>query len=196
MTAVFENPAVPVITLVITGAVLRTVGRRNNRPKAVIASWVAYVLAVALVGLAHAVNTDREQIVEQTKAMLVSAESAGSGGATNARARPFGDFFAPAVVVEGPDGSPWETTDAAGLTDKLRQHRVRGTSLRSVEVTPTPGQADRATTQMRVSSRVGEGYPAPTTWEVGWTRTANGWRIDRLRWLLLRDQAPTSALYN
>ena len=64
MTAVFENPAVPVITLVIAGAVLRTVGRRNNRPKAVIASWVAYVLAVTLVGLAHAVNTDREQIVE------------------------------------------------------------------------------------------------------------------------------------
>lgn len=196
MDVLFENPWVPVVALVAAGAVLRIVGRRTGRRPAVVASWAAYALALGLVGLAAAVNTDRELIEAQTKAMLVSAESAGSGGATNARARPFGEFFAARVVVEGPDGAAWETTDAAGLTEKLQRHRVRGTALRSVDVTPTPAHADRATTRMRVSSRVGEGYPAPTTWEVGWTRGPEGWRIDRLRWLELRDQTPTPALYN
>lgn len=195
MDTLFENPWVPVVVLVVAGAVLRAVGRRTARRPLVAASWVAYVLALGLVGLAAAVNTDREQITEQTKAMLVSAESAASGGAVNARAQPFGDFFAAQVVVEGPDGVAWETTDADGLAAKLQQHRVRGTSLRSVEV-DVPAGADRATAQMRVASRVGEGYPAPTTWQVGWVKTADGWRIDRLRWLKLRDQTPSPSLYH
>jgi|GEM_PF-1846681 len=196
MNMLFENPWVPVVVLVAVGVVLRIVGRRTGRRPAAVASWVACALALGLVGLAAVVNTDRERIEAQTKAMLVSAESAGSGGATHARARPFGEFFGKRVVVEGPDGTAWETTDAVGLADKLRRHRVRGTALRRVDVTPTPGDADRATTRMRVSSRVGEGYPAPTTWEVGWTRGPAGWRIDRLRWIELRDQTPTPMLYH
>ncbi len=191
----FENPWVPVVVLVALGAVLRTAGRRASRPRLVAASWAAYAAAVGLVGLAAAVNTDREQIAAHTKAMLVSAEAAASGGAANARARPFATFFTPQVVVQGPGGAVWDTTHAAGLTNKLRQHRVRGTSLRRVDIAPVPGNADAATTQMRVASRVGEGYPAPTTWEVGWLRTADGWRINRLRWLELRDQPPRPALY-
>ena len=196
MTYFFEDPWVLVVGLVVVGALLRSVGRRRGHARTVMASWLAYALAVGCVGLAAAVNTDREQIEAQTKAMLVSAESAGSGGATNARAQRFDAFFTPRVGVEGPGGSVWEITDAAGLTQKLQQRRVRGTALRRFEITAPPAGSDRATTQMRVSSRVGEGYPAPTTWELGWTRTPQGWRIDRLRWLELRDHAPSPGLYH
>lgn len=196
MSHFFEDPWVPVVVLVAVGALLRGVGRRRGQGRVVAGSWVAYALAVGCVGLAWAVNTDREQIEAQTKAMLVSAESAGSGGATNARAQPFSAFFTPRVEVQGPGGRVWDTTDAAGLTQKLRQHRVRGTALRRFELTTPPEGSDQATTQMRVSSRVGEGYPAPTTWQMGWTRTTQGWRIDRLRWLELRDHAPSPGLYH
>ncbi|MEE9403543.1 MAG: hypothetical protein V3V20_01505 [Algisphaera sp.] len=195
MNMLFENPWMLVVGLLAIAAVLRWVGVRSSRPPLVLGSYGVLLLAVGLVAAAQWVNTAREQIEAQTKAMLASAESAGTGGATHGAAPPLTDFFAETVFLERADGSPWETLTPADLTRDLKRHRVRGHLLRDVKVTLDPHVKTRGVVNMRVSSRVGEGYPAATTWEMGWTRTPKGWRIDRVRWPRLGQNEPSPGLY-
>ncbi|MEM1356534.1 MAG: hypothetical protein AAGH88_16815, partial [Planctomycetota bacterium] len=55
-----ENPWPLVIALLAVSAVLRTVGKRQDQPKAVSASWLALLLGLGVYVTATLVNTDRE----------------------------------------------------------------------------------------------------------------------------------------
>lgn len=189
----FENPYLLVIALVVAGAAGRIVGRRRGSPALANGGVVAMVLAVALVTAARFVETDREAVTRHVRGMLSSAEAAGTGGQAHAAAAPLGDWFADAVELQGADGTRFETLDAGRIAEILRRHRVRGHGLRSLEVAAAGGVA---TTRLRLTSRVGEGYPAPTQWELHWTQRGGGdWRIDRMRWLAFRGQPPRKGMY-
>lgn len=181
----FENPWPAVIALVGVSSVLRVIGKRQNQKRLVIASYAALALGLGVYATAALVNTDREQLIERTEA-LISATSPVDESALR-------DLFSGNAVLLKEDGGLWRDLDAGLVAERLRQANAQDHTLRAVEaVSNRPGQG---ISTMDVSSRVG-GVPNRSTWEIVWLRDEDGrWRISSLRWLTLNRQSPNPMFY-
>jgi hypothetical protein len=181
-----EDPWPVVIAFLAVAAVLRVVGKRQEQPKAVMVSWVALAVSFGVYVTASLVNTDRERLVERTEALVAAAWPVDEAA--------WRDLLAGDALLLGPDGSVWDELTAEFVTAELQQHRVEETALRAVEA--TPGRPGYGVSTMDLSSRVGDGFPMRTTWEIVWQQQPDdAWRVLSMKWLSIRNQDPSPNLY-
>ena len=181
-----ENPWPLVIALLAVSAVLRTVGKRQDQPKAVSASWLALLLGLGVYVTATLVNTDRETLIERTETFIEAASPADEAALTA--------LLADRVVLMGPGGDVWADLSGPIIAGRLDQYQVEVLDLRGVDATINrPGYG---VSTMTVSHDVmGQRIPA-TQWEVEWQKDPQGrWRIIALKWLKYGLNEPSSNLY-
>lgn len=180
-----ENPWPLVIALLGVSAVLRTVGKRHDQPRAVSASWLALLLGVGVYVTATLVNTDRETLIERTEAFVAATSPADEAALTA--------LLADRAVLMGPGGDVWEDLSGAFIARELREHEVQENQMRAVDAgSNRPGFG---LSTMDVSSRLSR-YPMRTQWEVQWQKDPQGqWRITGLKWLSFNQQDPSPNLY-
>lgn len=168
---VLEQPLIPSIGLGLLGfIVLWAMLQRQNLKAAFGVGGVMLLLAVAMLLTGSAVTTTRETLSAQTRAFVLAALD-GDVEAVNGM---LGDRVTISAggetVREDARSSVLNAVSSVGraaVSD--RSVRVRGATLDG---------ADRARTQFTATiiSQYGRVY---TTWNLGWYRFADGWRVER-----------------
>lgn len=180
-----ENPWPLVVALLAVSAVLRTVGKRQDQPKAVSASWLALLLGLGVYVTATLVDTDRELLIERTEAFVVATSPADEAALTA--------LLADRAVLMGPGGDVWDNLSGAFIAQELREHEVQDNTTRAVDASSRRG--GRGISTLDVSSRLG-GFPMRTQWELEWQKDPRGeWRITGMKWLSFNQQDPNPNLY-
>lgn len=179
-----ESPWAVMAVCLIAAGLLLMAGRRRRSKGLAMLSVVALALAGGVFGLARAVTTDREQLIEDTRA-LVDATLPLDPAALDR-------LLDPAVTVSGPDGTVWL---AAGqirprLRTALRRVSLNGQRARSVQaVTHDTGWGEST---VSVRTELSGGAPIHTGWRLSWHRgkeTGGAWRVVDIRWLRFQGQA-------
>ncbi len=182
----FESPWLLAMGLVGVGVVLRLVGQQRGQRRVVTASWVALAAAVAVIGLAKVVTTDRERLLQRTRE-LVAATAPLDGGRV-------AGFLAADAVLVGPDGDTWVSVgelggeiDAAG-----RNYPIASQAIRHLEAEARSDAQGLVLVDLRTTLSEGFGAqaPIPTKWLLTWRKTPEGWRVYRVQWLELMNQSP------
>ncbi|MEL7088175.1 MAG: hypothetical protein AAGL98_06985 [Planctomycetota bacterium] len=180
-TLLFENPWPAVIALLGVSSVLRLVGKRQDQKRLVQVSWVALFLGLGVYLTATLVNTDRETLIERTRAMI-AATSPVDEPALRA-------LFADRALLLGPEGDVWDELDAVFVARELDEHGVKDNQIRLVDARANRPGVGFST--LDVSSKI-MGIPQRSTWELAWQRDADGdWRITSMKWLTFNRQTPT-----
>jgi len=180
-----ENPWPVVVAMLAVSAVLRTVGKRQDQPKAVSASWLALLVGLGVYVTATLVDTDREQLIDRTQAFVAATSPADEAALTA--------LLADRAVLMGPGGDVWDDLTGAFIAEELREHNVQDNTMRAVNASAIRRGVGLST--LGVSSRLG-GYPMRTQWEIQWQKDPQSrWRITGMKWLSFNQQDPSPNLY-
>ncbi|VAX41674.1 hypothetical protein MNBD_PLANCTO03-701 [hydrothermal vent metagenome] len=173
--ALFENPIPLVILVVALGLAAYTIAARLDRRRIGLAAiGVAAVLGVGLVALSRAIETDRERVQAQTRA-LVAAVAEADGGALDRMLSPDARLYARSTSSGWDKGAiiDWiETTLGPGGVYEVEAHHVR-------EVQAEIGPSGRiARTRARVTVTPVESSPLGFVCMMTWQETeADEWRL-------------------
>jgi hypothetical protein len=193
----FENPWPVVLVLIAAAAVLRVVGVRRANLRLARAWWLLVPLAAVGYGLAHVVQTGREQVIAQTRALI--AATVVPEGAARMDAERVLAFFDERATLEDPDGNV--LADVMQMRGHLAAvaDRFPIASQAMVQLRTQTTSSTRAVTTLELrtvfSQGIGTGVPLASEWWVEWGRSGAGepagrWRVTRLRWLKLMDRVP------
>jgi ketosteroid isomerase-like protein len=186
----FENPWPLVMALVATAAVLRLVGFRNRRPALTYAAMGAVLLAVGVYVLSAVVTTDRERIMERTRALVAATAPLDLAV--------LDDVLAPGAFVSGPDGSAWVEYERVRveLQDVVQRYQPAEHSIRDLQAEAGETRGVSVIDLRTSAGAGGAGLPVRTVWRLHWRKEGDGqWRVAELQWLEFMGQSPSNMMW-
>ncbi len=185
MHLLLENPWPIVIVLIGVAAVLRVVGRRNDKRGLSLAALIALLAAVGVYVLATLVDTPREQVTAATHALL---------DATVAKdAAAIDRLLDPRVVLADERGNVRLTIGELrpGLDRTLERFDLASQRAKNLLVDTQTPDAATAHLDLRTGFTDNAFPPSHTRWQLDWRRDADGrWRLTEVRWLEWMGQTP------
>ncbi len=180
-----ESPWAVLAVCVIAAIVLVAVGRHRRSKRVAALAIIALILGVGVWGLAKSVTTDREQLIQDTQALI--AATAPLDGAALDR------LLDPAVTVSGPDGTVW--LDSGRVTPRLHKvvsrFGVNDQRARNIQAIAHDTGWGESTVTVRTELSSAGGTPINTGWRLSWHRgqgTDGAWRVVDIRWMRFQGQ--------
>ncbi len=175
-----EQPWPLVIALLLVTVALTTVGRRQQRPIWRDVGWSMVAVAAVVLVVARQVETDREQLMRQTRELVQAAQSPMDVQSVDR-------LLADDVVLVGPDRGLW--LEREGILAKLRQidrkRVVEGQSVGALNATVT--DSGEGLSRLSLHTQLGGPYHQPaigTQWVLHWRQADDGhWRLHEIEWL-------------
>jgi hypothetical protein len=197
-----ESPWALAAFFVLVAGVLLRVGRQRRGKLFALLAAVALALAVGVFVLARAVTTDRERLIEDTRA-LVDATAPLDLAALDR-------LIDPAATVSGPDGTAWLSAGRvrARLQQAVGRFGVNSQRVRDVQAVAHDTGWGESTVTVRTEMTSAGGAPVNTGWRLTWRQDAvsggdtggrsggdiggdaggdsgggGGWRVVDIRWM-------------
>jgi len=171
----FDTPYWLLGGLAVLGIALWFSGNARQEKRLQLAGYFALLIAVTLGLLSYFVDTDREIVIRRTRQIVQAVENKDAATAQQL-------LHPHASLGRSAEMNKQQIVDRIGTAaDQFGIHSIRITSL---VVTPQPlGQEMTVTLAATANSTFG-GYsaPVPSTWDLNWVKTNDGW--------LLRDIIP------
>lgn len=169
----FEDLAVLLIAQAVALAVVLAVHRRWMTPRSQRLVWVTLALCAGLIWLQHDVVTDREALREMVDTLAEAVEAGDL------------DTVAESLHPDVEDRAGRGRDQLIQYADAMMQrYDIREPALSGFDITLT-GDATAAMTFQAFCDIRGDGaerFRIPSQWALGCVRTADGWRIRRIRW--------------
>jgi hypothetical protein len=180
-----ESPWMLAFPLVVIAAALAWWGARNERATPILAGAGVLLAAAATLGVAHVWTSPGERAAAAARELVSAAEAA---DLERIRA-----CFAPdASLHYGSPRNPGDDLDRLmSAAESLRgRRRIESNLVTQLDVATIDGDRGIALLGCRTEVKSGFG-PIPTLWWIEVRRMPDGhWKIDRLAWLRLLNQAP------
>jgi len=192
-----ESPWAVMGVLLVVAIVLALISRRRRSKAVGLCALAALILSAGVFGLAKAVSTDREQLMQHTRALV---------GATAPMDPTVLDrMIDPAATVTGPGGTIWLTFDQISprLKRVVGRLGVQSQRVREVQALSRDGAWGESTVIVRTEASGAGGMPINTGWHLTWQKevpkaaganAAGGWRVVDIRWKRLNGQEVTRGM--
>jgi len=181
-----ESPWPVIVALVGVWAVLRVIGARRRNMRLRVAAIGALGLAAGLALLAYGVTTDREHVLDRTRA-LIEATQPMSPATLDGFIRP----SATIAVDDGPTLMAYEQARPALERIAVATQAIQQTRAGLAD----PGQAVSEVSLMTRLERPPSVQPVPSRWRFHWRRGGDGaWRVSKIVLLELRGEAVSDEL--
>jgi len=171
----FEQPLPLIVVCLVIAMGLTVAAMRRRKPALLAAGGVMFGLAALVSVLGVAVQTDRETLIDETRALITSA--------TPLDAAALKQVIDPSATVRGPDGRVY--VGAGDILPELEKIDGRFGDL-DHRITDLAAQAfanGEGVTQFDLRTRWND-RPLLTRWRVGWRKDAAGdFKITRIDWL-------------
>lgn len=184
---VLESPWPLVVALLIVAAALSVAGLRDKRKRLTAAGLIVALLAGAVLALATAVATKREQLLASTADLLAYTDPVNSRGLQS--------IFTRDITLQNNAGQVWmQRADILARLDRLQSE----TPIGKHKVTDIKAEArgDRGYVDVRLStSGVGGSpfgnLPILSRWLLVWELQPDGtWLLDEIRWVEFQLNEP------
>ncbi len=181
----FESPWPLAGMAVVIGVIAAVMLNRRGRGAAALGAGVGgLALAAALVVMAGAVVTDREEIGRRSSAFV---EAVAAGDAMAAEELLLEDVSL-RVGEEAPAGN-WRAAILGAVQTAHREYGIEAASMGNVQTSATEGGFGRSV--FRVTARASAGFPSVSWWKLDWRRDHDEkWRIEVMRCLEINGREP------
>lgn len=186
----FEQPTPLIMALGLAGLILLWHGNRRLNRRVMAAGAGCFLLAGASWLLAWAVVTPREQVIENTRA-LVAHTAPLNLPAVRA-------LFDPAATLTNAKGEHWLRFEQifARLEAVARTYALASNELAGVAAEAT--SSTRGLAEIEVRSTLGGEYgqlPVQTRWLLHWEKGVDGrWRVVEVQWLRIGNVEPSRGM--
>jgi len=173
------------VVLIVAGIILLSAGQKRKNKPLMLSAGLAILLTGGVFLLAKSVTTDREQLIAETRA-LVMATAPLDGPKLD-------QLIDPAAIVTGPSGAVW--VDAGQILPRLkrvlRQYPVQVQKIRMVDAAADENGWAKSTVTIRTETNA-SGDGVNTSWLLHWRRdeaAPGGWRVVDIRWMMFNGMA-------